>query len=47
MVSKKMPAAMLFVPSLRGISHSFEEDTPLRNLVLGCEVLADATAALI
>jgi beta-ureidopropionase / N-carbamoyl-L-amino-acid hydrolase len=46
MVSKKMPAAMLFVPSLRGISHSFDEDTSLRNLVIGCEVLADATAAL-
>lgn len=45
-VSKKMPAAMLFVPSLRGISHSFEEDTAMRNLVLGCEVLADATATL-
>jgi N-carbamoyl-L-amino-acid hydrolase len=45
MVSRKMPAAMLFVPSLRGISHSFEEDTPLRNLVVGCEVLADAIMA--
>lgn len=38
--SRKMPMAMLFVPSKRGISHSFEEDTGRDDLVLGAEVLA-------
>lgn len=43
-VSHRMPAAMLFVPSKRGISHSFEEDTDRGDLVLGAQVLAAAAA---
>lgn len=44
--SRKIPMAMLFVPSKRGISHSFEEDTARDDLVLGVEVLADAVARM-
>lgn len=44
--SYRMPMAMLFVPSKRGISHSFEEDTDRADLVLGVEVLAKAAAGL-
>ncbi|MCX7557951.1 Zn-dependent hydrolase [Sulfitobacter sp. F26204] len=45
-VSRLMPVAMLFVPSINGISHAFEEDTDEVDLVAGLEVLAHAAAAL-
>ncbi len=45
-VSRLMPVAMLFVPSIGGISHAFEEDTAEPDLVAGVEVLARAVAAL-
>jgi len=46
-VSALMPAAMLFVPSINGISHAFEEDTDEADLVAGLRVLAGAVARLI
>lgn len=45
-VSRLMPVVMLFVPSIGGISHAFEEDTHEADLVLGLEVLAGAVAEL-
>ena len=42
-----LPAAMLFVPSIGGISHHYAEDTRDDDLVLGCQVLADAAAAIL
>ena len=42
-----MPAGMLFVPSIRGNSHHFAEDTGDEDLVLGCQVFVDAAAALL
>ena len=36
---------MMFVPSIGGISHSFEEDTAREDLVVGARVLAGAVAA--
>ncbi len=45
--AERIPAAMLFVPSVQGISHSFEEDTADADIVLGCRVLADAAAAIL
>ena len=42
-----MPAGMLFVPSIRGISHHYAEDTSDEDLVLGCQVFVDAAAALL
>jgi N-carbamoyl-L-amino-acid hydrolase len=37
-----VPAAMLFVPSIGGRSHDITENTADADIVLGCEVLADA-----
>jgi N-carbamoyl-L-amino-acid hydrolase len=42
-----MPAGMLFVPSIGGISHHWSEDTAEDDIVLGCQVMADAVAALL
>lgn len=41
-VARLMPVSMLFVPSINGISHSFEEDTHEADLVTGLHVLAQA-----
>lgn len=41
-VSRLMAAAMLFVPSIDGISHAFDEDTDEADLVTGLKVLAGA-----
>jgi N-carbamoyl-L-amino-acid hydrolase len=45
--AERLPAAMLFVPSIGGISHHHAEDTRDEDLVLGCQVLADAAAAIL
>ncbi|SDJ08567.1 hydantoinase/carbamoylase family amidase [Lutimaribacter saemankumensis] len=45
-VAKLMPAAMLFVPSINGISHDFAEDTDEADLVTGMQILARAVASL-
>jgi beta-ureidopropionase / N-carbamoyl-L-amino-acid hydrolase len=42
-----MPAAMLFVPSIGGISHHIAEDTAREDIVLGCQVLAAAAADIL
>jgi len=42
-----MPAAMLFVPSIGGISHHIAEDTAPDDIVLGCQVLASAAADIL
>ncbi|TNC14241.1 Zn-dependent hydrolase [Methylobacterium terricola] len=41
-VAKIMPAAMLFVPSIGGISHHWTEDTKEEDLALGVRVLGAA-----
>jgi beta-ureidopropionase / N-carbamoyl-L-amino-acid hydrolase len=43
----KLPAAMMFVPSIGGISHHFTENTADADIVLGCQVFADATARIL
>lgn len=45
-VARLMPVAMLFVPSINGISHDFAEDTAEADLVAGLEVLAEAVSRL-
>jgi len=42
-----MPAGMLFIPSIGGVSHDFAEDSHEADIVLGCEVLAQATVQLL
>lgn len=41
-LANRVPSGMLFVPSIKGVSHSFSEDTDEDDLVLGCQVLSDA-----
>jgi N-carbamoyl-L-amino-acid hydrolase len=46
-VSASLPSAMLFIPSIGGISHDFAEDSREDDIVLGCQVLADAVASIL
>ena len=41
-IAKRMPAAMLFTPSIGGISHHWAEDTKEEDLALCCQVLGNA-----
>jgi N-carbamoyl-L-amino-acid hydrolase len=43
-IAKTMPASMLFVPSIGGISHHWAEDTKEEDLALGVEVLTEGAA---
>lgn len=42
-----MPSAMLFIPSIDGISHDLAEDSHEDDIVAGCQVMATATAAIL
>ena len=46
-LARHMPAAMMFVPSIGGVSHAFEEDTSEEDLVLGAQVFATAAANML
>lgn len=46
-VGQKLKTAMLFVPSIGGISHHWTEDTDEADVVLGCQVLADAAESIL
>jgi N-carbamoyl-L-amino-acid hydrolase len=46
-IAPHLPCAMLFIPSIRGISHDFAEDSRREDIVTGCQVLADAAAAIL
>ena len=46
-LAERMKAAMLFVPSIGGISHHYAEDTKDEDIVLGCQVFADAAADIL
>jgi N-carbamoyl-L-amino-acid hydrolase len=41
-MARVMPMAMLFTPSIGGISHHWSEDTKEEDLVLAIRILADA-----
>ena len=41
-VARRLPAAMLFIPSIRGKSHSEAENTDDADILGGCQVLASA-----
>lgn len=45
-VARVIPSAMLFVPSIGGISHAFDEDTSEADLVKGLQVLHQAALSL-
>ena len=44
--ARYMPAAMMFIPSIGGVSHDITENTSDDDIVFGCEVLADAVSRL-
>jgi len=46
-LARFMPCGMLFVPSIGGISHHWTEDTREDDIVLGCQVLADAAEIIL
>jgi beta-ureidopropionase / N-carbamoyl-L-amino-acid hydrolase len=46
-LSRRMRAGMLFIPSLGGISHHWSEDSKEADIVLGAEVFADAAFAIL
>ena len=46
-LARVMPSAMLFVPSIGGISHHWTENTDDADIVLGCQVLASAVADIL
>jgi N-carbamoyl-L-amino-acid hydrolase len=46
-LAERMKSAMLFVPSIGGISHHFAENTKDEDIVLGCQVFADAAADIL
>lgn len=45
--ARHMPTAMLFIPSIGGVSHDFAEDSTERDIVTGCRVLADAVVSIL
>lgn len=44
-LARRLPAAMMFVPSIGGISHHWTENTSDEDIVLGAQVFADAIVA--
>ena len=46
-LARHMPSAMLFVPSINGVSHHWSEDTSDEDIALGAQVFADAAAAIL
>jgi N-carbamoyl-L-amino-acid hydrolase len=46
-LAQRLPSAMMFVPSIGGISHHFTENTEDADIVLGCQVFADAAARIL
>ncbi len=46
-LSRRMRSAMMFVPSLKGISHHWSENTREEDIALGAQVFADAAAAIL
>ena len=46
-ISHRLRAGMMFIPSLKGISHHWSEDTKDEDIVLGAQVFADAAAAIL
>lgn len=46
-LSHHLPCAMVFVPSIGGVSHDFAEDSHDADIVLGCQVLAEAAETVL
>jgi N-carbamoyl-L-amino-acid hydrolase len=46
-LSYRMPAAMMFIPSIGGISHHWSEDSKEADIILGAQVFADAAVSIL
>ena len=46
-IAQHVPSAMMFVPSIGGISHHWTEDTSDEDLKLGAQVYVDAIARML
>jgi N-carbamoyl-L-amino-acid hydrolase len=46
-LSERMPAGMMFIPSLGGISHHWAEDTKEEDIVLGARIFAEAALRIL
>ncbi len=46
-LAPKIASGMIFVPSIGGISHDFNEDTAEEDIILGCQVMAAAAEAIL
>ena len=46
-LSYRMPAGMMFIPSLGGISHHWSEDSKEEDIVFGAQVFADAAERIL
>lgn len=46
-IAHKLPAGMMFIPSIGGVSHHYSEDTAEADIVLGCQVFADAAERIL
>jgi beta-ureidopropionase / N-carbamoyl-L-amino-acid hydrolase len=46
-MAQVLPSAMLFVPSIGGVSHHYTENTRDEDIVLGCQVFTDAATAIL
>jgi N-carbamoyl-L-amino-acid hydrolase len=46
-LAQRVPAGMLFVPSIGGISHHWGENTKDEDIVLGCQVLVTAAETIL
>jgi N-carbamoyl-L-amino-acid hydrolase len=46
-IARRLPAGMLFIPSIGGISHDPSEDTSEDDIVLGCRVAAEAVCNIL
>ena len=46
-LARRMRSAMLFVPSVKGVSHHWSEDTGDADIMLGAQVFADAAAQIL
>ncbi len=46
-LSRRMRSAMMFIPSINGVSHHWSEDTSDEDIALGAQILADAAAAIL
>jgi N-carbamoyl-L-amino-acid hydrolase len=46
-LAPRIASGMIFIPSIGGISHDFNEDTAEEDIILGCQVMAAAVDAIL